>query len=124
LLRSQPLYRGGGGFSPPGFSRAREEMRMRQESSSSRRGGREASPDDIERYKFIKEQHERMEEERRRHALKVPVPQLLGAAVISTLRIDFLRIRIQLYKPRRIRIHSFENECGSGSSWHVKKQNF
>jgi hypothetical protein len=65
--RSQ--YRGGGGFSPPGFSRAREEMRVYQEERESRR---DASPDDIERYRFIKEQHERMEEERRKHALKVP----------------------------------------------------
>ena len=32
---------------------------------------RSDSPDDIERYKAIKEQHERMEEERRKHALKV-----------------------------------------------------
>jgi hypothetical protein len=64
--RSQ--YRGGGGFSPPGFSRAREEMRVYQEERESRR---DASPDDIERYRFIKEQHERMEEERRKHALKV-----------------------------------------------------
>ena len=45
----------------------RQEMKERDRESR-----REASPDDIERYKFIKEQHERMEEERRRHALKVP----------------------------------------------------
>ncbi len=43
-------------------------MRVYQEERESRR---DASPDDIERYRFIKEQHERMEEERRKHALKV-----------------------------------------------------
>ena len=67
-MPAPPQYRGGGGFSPPGFSRAREEMRIRQEERETRR---DASPDDIERYRFIKEQHEKMEEERRKHALKV-----------------------------------------------------
>jgi hypothetical protein len=68
VSNSRNQYRGGGGFSPPGFSRAREEMRIRQEERDVRR---DTSPDDIERYRFIKEQHEKMEEERRKHALKV-----------------------------------------------------
>ncbi len=55
-------------------------MRVYQEERESRR---DASPDDIERYRFIKEQHERMEEERRKHALKVPYILSMFEAVLG-----------------------------------------
>jgi hypothetical protein len=58
-----------GSADPDPYQNVMDPQHCYQEERESRR---DASPDDIERYRFIKEQHERMEEERRKHALKVP----------------------------------------------------